>query len=193
MCERKEKRSGRFSKYFDLQRGEGTMANNIKWKAIEHSGSKEKGQGKHVILVAYKSRGMGLNEIVGVAPLYDLRDANLDGYVSALEKFYASNWYDPYYVFELMTSASSTSCAIDAAIQMRDLEFRRKAMTGFLKTAYKICTKALVTIMVEKSISPGLELTLAETGLANLGKASDVVQFLVQTEIENIIIDSITK
>ena len=169
------------------------MANNIKWKAIEHSGSEKKGQGKHVILVGYKSRGMGLNEIVGIAPLYDLRDANLDGWVSPLEKFYASNWYDPYYVFELMTSASSASCAIDAAVQMHDLDFRRKAITGFLKTAYKVCSKALVTVMLEKSISPGLELTLAKTGLANLGEASDVVQFLVQTQIENIIINSITK
>lgn len=170
------------------------MANNIKWKAIEHSFSKQKGSAKHVILVAYKSRGQGgLNEILGVAALYDLRDANLDGSVTALEKFYASGWYDPYYVFELMTSTSSTSCAIDAAIQLHDLEFRRKAMTGFLKTAYKICTKALKTIMVEKAISPGLELTLAETGLANLGQFSDVAQFLVQTEIENQIVNSITQ
>jgi hypothetical protein len=167
------------------------MVNNIKWKAIEHSGSQQKG--KHVILVAYKSRGMGLNEIIGVTPLYDLRDANLDGAVTALEKFYASGWYDPYYVFELMTSSSSTSCAIDAAIQMRDLEFRRKAISGFLKTAYKITSQALVTIMVEKVLSPGIEQTLAKTGLANLGEFSDVAQFLVQTGIEEAIVSSITK
>ena len=169
------------------------MANNIKWRAIEHSFSKQKGQGKHVILAATRSRGMGMIEIVGVAPLYDLRDANLDGSVSMPEKFYASGWYDPYYVFELMTSASSTSCAIDAAVQLHDLEFRRKAIMGFLKTAYKICSKALVTLMVEKVFSPGLELTLAETGLANLGKYSDAAQFLVQTGIEEAIVGSITK
>jgi hypothetical protein len=167
------------------------MANNIKWKAIEHSGSKQKG--KHVILVAYKSRGMGLNEIIGVSPLYDLRDANLDGSVSIPEKLYGSGWYDPYYVFELMTSASSTSCAIDAAIQMRDLEFRHKAISGFLKTAYKITSQALVTLMVEKVLSPGLELTLAKTGLANLGEFSDAAQFMVQTAIEEAIISSITR
>lgn len=169
------------------------MANNIKWRAIEHSGSKQKGKGKHIILAATRSIGMGMIEIVGVAALYDLRDANLDGSVSIPEKFYSSGWYDPYYVFELMTSSNSTSCAIDAAVQLRDLEFRRKAQMGFLKKAFKVCTQALVTIMVEKAISPGLELTLAQTGLANLGSSSDAVQFLVQTEIENVIVDSITK
>lgn len=169
------------------------MANTIKWKAIEHSGSQLKGKKKHVILVAYQSRGMGLNKVVGVAPLYDLRDTDLDGSVSYGEAFFAGGWYDPYYIFELMTSANNTACAIDAGIQLHDLEFRDKAIRGFLKTGYNVCSKALVAIMVEKAISPGLELTLAETGLANLGTFSDAAQFLVQTEIENIIIDSITK
>lgn len=169
------------------------MANNIKWKAIEHSGSSKKGQGKHVILVAYRSRGAGLNEIVGVCPLYDLRDANLDGSVSIPERFYASGLWDPYSVFELMTSASNATCGIEAAVQLRDWEFRQKVISGFLKTAFKITSKALMTIMVEKVISPGLELTLAKSGLANLGEFSDAAQFLVQTSIEEAIVSSITK
>lgn len=85
------------------------MANTIKWKAIEHRQSKLSGQ--HVILVAYQPNGMGLNKVVGVAPLYDLRDMNFDGSVSLPERF----WYDPYEVFDLISSTAEVSCVADAA------------------------------------------------------------------------------
>lgn len=161
------------------------MANNIKWRALEHSQSNL--PGKHVILVAYQSAGMGLNKVVGVAPLYDLRDMNFDGSVSAPEKW----WYDPYEVFDLISSTSETSCVCDAARQMRDYELFQKAKMDFLRASYKACGRMLTTIMVEKALSPGIELNLANTGLANLSKFSEIVQFVVQTTLETAIIESI--
>jgi hypothetical protein len=162
------------------------MANSIKWKAIEHSQSKAKG--KHVILVAYQSMGAGgLNKVSGVVPLYDIRDMNFDGSTSVLEKW----MYDPYEVFDFISSTSQVSCVADAAIQMRDYDLYNKTIQGFLRATHKACSRMLTTIMVEKGISPGIELSLAETGLANLGKFSEVAQFIVQTALENVIIESI--
>lgn len=169
------------------------MANNIRWKAIEHSQSNKKGA--HVILVAYKPNGCSFNKVLGIVPLFDLRDTDFDGSVSYTESGWASftNWVDPYYVFALMKSAGESSPIIDAARQMRDYELMNQATGEFLRTAFKVCTKALTTIMVEKSISPGLELNLANTGLANLRAFSDVAQFIVQSTLETIIVESICK
>lgn len=161
------------------------MTNSIKWKVLEHSQSKL--SGKHVILVAYQNQGMGLNKVVGVAPLYDLRDMNFDGSVSIPERW----WYDPYEVFDLISSTGKVSCIADAAIQMRDYELYNKTIRDFLRSTHKACSRMLTTIMVERAISPGIELNLANTGLANLSKFSEVVQFVVQTTLENVIIESI--
>jgi hypothetical protein len=73
----------------------------VRWKAIEHRQSKLKG--RHVILVAYKRLGTAfLNKVVGLAPLFDLRDMNFDGSVSIPERVYSAAWWDPYEVFSLM-------------------------------------------------------------------------------------------
>lgn len=161
------------------------MANQIKWKGIEHRQSKLKG--KHVIWVAYQTQGMGLNKVVGVVPCYDIRDMNFDGSVSIPEKW----WYDPYEVFDFISSTSEVSCIADAAIQMRDYDLYNKTIQGFLRSTHKACSRALTTILVEKAIGLGLERTLAETGLANLGKFSEVAQFVVQTALETAIMESI--
>lgn len=169
------------------------MSNNIKWKVIEHSQSNKKNA--HVILVAYQKNGSTMNKVVGIVPLFDLRDTDFDGSVSMLEAGWAgfTNWVDPYYVFALMKAAGEKSPIIDAARQLRDYELMNKATGEFMRTAFKVCTKALTTIMVEKSISPGLELNLANTGLANLRRFADEAQFIVQTTLETIIVESICK
>ena len=128
-----------------------------------------------------------MNKVCAVAPLYDMRDMNFDGSVSIPESF----WYDPYEVFQLISSTSQVSCTADAAIQMRDYDLYNKTIQGFLQATYKACGRMLTTIMVENAISPGIELNLANTGLANLGRFSEVVQFIVQTTLENVIIESI--
>ena len=161
------------------------MANSIKWKAIEHSQSKQKG--KHVILVAYQTQGMGLNKVSAVVPCYDIRDMNFDGSVSIPEKW----WYDPYEVFDFISSTSQVSCVANAAIQMRDYDLYNKTIQGFLRATHKVCSRALTTILVEKAFGTGLERTLAETGLANLGQFSEIAQFIVQTTLETVVIESI--
>ena len=171
------------------------MANNtqIRWKAIEHPYSKK--QGHHVILVAYKKiahhAGGGSNKVVAVSPLYDLRDTNLDGSVSILEWGLSKGWYDPYEVFSLMKPASETSCLLAAGRALRDQLFVMNAQKGFLKTTHKACARALTTLTIERCLSPGIELNLANTGLANLRHFSSEAQFVVQTVLETAIMESI--
>ncbi len=162
------------------------MRNGFRWRAIEHSQSKIKS--KHVILACCRSMGKGgLNEVCAVVPLYDMRDMNFDGSVSIPEKF----WYDPYEVFDLIELASKTSCVADAARQLRDYQLYNKTIQGFLRSTHKACSRALTTIMVEKAITPGVELNLANTGLANLGQFSEAAQFVVTTALETAVIESI--
>ena len=168
------------------------MANSIKWKAIEHSGSKQKNA--HVILVAYQSMGKGgMNKVCGIVPLYNLRDMNLDGSVSISETLWlglTSLWY-PYEVFGLLNSLSAQSPVSDAAIQLRDYELYNKATADLLRSTHKACARALTTLMVEKVLGPGIELNLAKSGLANLGKFSGYAEFIVQQTLETVIMESI--
>ncbi len=167
------------------------MAGDIKWDALEHSQSKQ--TGKHVILVAYKWLGPGLNKVVCVVPLYDLRDANLDGSVSLPERFYGSEFSDPYGVISLMNGSNAATCVADAARQKKDYELWKQAGTNFLQMAFKVCQKALVSIMVQKALSPGVSLSLANTGLAEMGKISVVANFLVLTSMEKAVVSSICR
>jgi len=167
------------------------MANIIKWEALEHSDSKLKG--KHVILVAYMPAGAGMNKVIGVAPLYDLRDANLDGSVTVLEKIYSSEYYNPFDLISLMNSANVVVCVKDAARQMKDWSLFQQADNAFLQATFQVAQKALVSIMVEKALAPGIKLSLAKTGLAELGKVSGVAQFIVQNTIKKAIVDSICR
>lgn len=159
----------------------------ILWKAIENSQSQVKNSGKHVILAAYQPRGMGLNYVRGAVPLYDLTDINLDGSVSLTERFF----YDPYEVWKLIKEAGKASFIADAAIQLKDYELYNKAIADLLSTTHKACAKAATTLLVEKVLSPGFELNLALTALANLKVGSEIVQFIVQTSLETAIIESI--
>lgn len=169
------------------------MESVIKWKALEHSQSQQKGQGKHVILAAYMPTGAGMNKVVGIAPFYDLRDANLDGSVSVLEKIYGSEYYNPYDVISLMNSSNAAACVQDAAAQMKDYALVTQASKSFLQATFKVCQKALVSIMFKKALSPGIQLSLANAGLAELGKISGVAQFIVLSTMEKAIVGSICR
>lgn len=167
------------------------MESVIKWKALEHSQSRQKG--KHIILAAYLPTGSGMNKVVGVAAFYDLRDANLDGSVSVLERIYGSEYYNPYDVISLMNSSNTVACVQDAAVQMKDYALVTQASAAFLQSAFKVCQKALVSIMFQKALSPGIQLNLANAGLAELGKISGVAQFIVLSTMEKAIVGSICR
>jgi len=137
------------------------------------------------MLAGCQPKGGGMNNIFFLAPLYNLNDANLDGSVSTLEWWYGVNLYDPYSVFELFNSSNDVSCTIDAAVQLRDYELMNKAKGSFLKATHKAAAKALVTIAVEKLLSPGIELTLAQSKLAEMGEHSENLMFLVQIGLES--------
>jgi hypothetical protein len=166
------------------------MANSIKWKAIEHSGSKQKNA--HVILVAYQPAPK-FNKVVGIVPLYDLRDMNLDGTASWTEIGWLglTSLLDPYEVFGVMNSLSEFSPVENAALQLNDFDLLTKAKMGFLEATHKACARALTTLMVEKVLGPGIELNLAKTGLQNLGRLSGTAQFIVQQTLEAVIMESI--
>jgi hypothetical protein len=168
------------------------MANSIKWKAIEHSLSQQKNA--HVILVAYQSMGKGgMNKVVAVAPLYDLRDMNLDGSASISEIAWLglTSIFDPYEVFGVINSLGTQSPVHDSAIQLRDFQLKNQVESGILKATHKACARALTTLLVEKVLSPGIELNLANIGLLNMSKNSEFVQFIVQQGLETLIMESI--
>lgn len=168
------------------------MANEIKWKPIEHSLSQQKGQGKHVILVAYKPAPR-FNEVVGVLPMYDLRDMNLDGSASTGEIVWLglTTVFDPYEVFGVMNKLGTQSPVLEAAIQLRDYKLKTDAESQTLISTHKACARALTTLMIENILSPGIELNLARTGLQNLGRFSEFAQFIVQQILETVIMESI--
>lgn len=60
-----------------------------------------------------------------------------------------------------------------------------------MKATHKACARALTTLMVEKVLAPGIEVSLAKTGLQNLGKFSSYAQFIVQQTLETVIMESI--
>lgn len=163
---------------------------NAKWKLLTHSMSKT---GDHKMLAGYQSKGGGLNKVFFLAPLYDLNDANMDGTVSWLEWGFGKNIYDPYSVFELFNRANDACCTIDAAVQLRDYELMNKAKGSFLEATHKAAAKALVTISVEKLLSPGIELSLAKSKIADMGKYSDKLLFLVQIGLETAVEEAINK
>ena len=163
---------------------------NAKWKLLTHSMSQT---GEHKMLAGYQPKGGNMNDIFFLAPLYDLNDANMDGSVSTLEWAFGKNIYDPYSVFELFNSSNDACCTIDAAVQLRDYELMNKAKGSFLKTTHKAAAKAFVTISVEKLLSPGIELTLAQTKLAEMGKHGENLVFLVQLGLESLVEAAINK
>lgn len=164
--------------------------NNAKWKLLTHSMSKT---GQHKMLAGYQSRGSGLNKVFFLAPLYNLNDQNLNGSISALEWWYGKNLFDPYSVFELFNNGANTCCTIDAAVQLKDYELMERAKSIFLQKSHKIAAKALVTISVEKLLSPGIELNLAQSKLAEMGAFADSLLFLVQIGLETAVETAINR
>lgn len=155
-----------------------------KWKVITHSMSKTN---DHLILVGYKTKGKYMNEVLALAPLYNLNDANLDGEVSMLEYAFGKNVYDPYSVFKLMNSGNKISCMMDTANQMKDRELHQQAKSQMLQAAYKAAARALITLTIERVLSPGFERTLALTKLAEIGRHSDKLIFMVKTGLETVL------
>jgi len=166
------------------------MANPaIKWKVIEHSLSKVRG--KHVILVAYQPRSPTLNQVLGIAPLYDLRDADLDGWVSWRE--WAYGWYYPYTgMGDLAAATDRWSCVNDVARQMKDYVLWQQALGGMLKAAFEVCAVAQTTMLVDQVLAPGVQLTLARTALSDMGKAGGVVQFMVEKSMRWVLLKALT-
>jgi hypothetical protein len=161
----------------------------IKWKAIEHSMSKVKG--KHVILVAYQPNGPILNNVLGFAPLYDLRDADLNGSVSVGERLYG--WWSPYVgLGNLAEATDDWSCINDVARQLRDYDLWSKAQVGALEAAFEVCVMAQTTMMVDQLLMPGVQLTLAKTALAEMTRLGGAVPFVVQKTFRWVLIKAIT-
>ena len=164
---------------------------DIKWTAIENSYSGVKGQNKHVILVAYTSAGMGLNEVCAVAPMYDLRDMDLSGSVSWLEAGwdYVTKLWDPVYVFGLIKSANKGSCVTDAALQMKDPFLYQNSQISQLESIFKLRKEILTAVMIQGLIGPaiGPALGVASSGLAELMNIGGAAPFLIKTAFQTAI------
>jgi hypothetical protein len=165
------------------------MANPvIKWKVIEHSLSRMKG--KHVILVAYQPNG-GLNKVLGFAPLYDLRDADLNGSVSLGERLYG--WWYPYVAMgNLAEVMDQWSCITEVARQLKDFDLWGKANVGALQAAFETCAVAQTTMMVDQILMPGVQLTLAKSALAEMTRLGGVVPFVVEKSFRWLVFKSLT-
>lgn len=164
------------------------MATNFKWTAIAHSQSPE-----HIILVAYRSIGSGLNDVVAVSPLYDLRDMNLSGSVSLTEAGWtaATRLVDPLYIFRIINSLGNASCVADAARQLRDYKLYNEALAGVLETTFKLRHEILTAVMLKSFLSTPIQLNLANTGLAKLNKIGGVATFIVKTALEAAIMKTV--
>lgn len=160
----------------------------IKWTAIEHSGSKVKGQGKHVSLVAYEE-GKNMNDVIAVFPMYDIRDMNLNGSVSWLEAGFSTvtNLYDPVFVFQIIKAAGDSSFLADTARQLDDWFLWEQARRGMLESVFKLRKAILTATMLQTFISPHLQLNLAKSGLAELNKIGGVAIFMVKASLEKAI------
>lgn len=167
-----------------------TVINNAKWKLLTHSMSQTR---EHKMLAGYQPSGGGMNKIFFLAPMYNLNDANMDGSVSTLEWWFGKNLYDPYSVFELFNNAADNCCTVDAATQLRDHELFGNARKSMLKASFKAASKALITINIERLLSPGIEANLANTKLAEIGKFSSALIFIVKNGMQTAVEAAINK
>lgn len=173
------------------------MANNIEWEVIENSQSKEKN--KHVILVAYQPMGGGMNDIVAVFPMYDLRDYDLSGSASFQEKAWTevTKLVDPLYIFGLMNAAGNASCMIDAAVQKRDYFLQQAATAGLLRDTWNLRHEIMTAVMMKSFLSAHIKvnltsaLTLANCGMAELVKIGGVGTFIIQAALEATIMNAV--
>lgn len=171
------------------------MSDEIQWKVISNSQSQF--PKKHVIAVGYKSRGMGLNEIAGVIPMYDIRDSNLNGYVSLLEKGWNSaiKYYDPAYIFQFINSSGKASCIIDAARQLDDPFYWQETRMNFLEEIFKLRYDILNAVLMKSFLTAqvSINVDLLNAGLVEMSKFSGGTLFFVKIGLEKLIMASIGK
>ncbi|MCB1025020.1 MAG: hypothetical protein KDB79_11545, partial [Acidobacteria bacterium] len=96
-----------------------------------------------------------------------------------------------YEVFSLMKPAGEASVLIEAGDQLRDLKFSSDAKMALLKAAYKASARALTTLTLERCLSTGIELNMANAAVEKFGKTFSVAQFILQTGLETVIMESI--
>lgn len=168
------------------------MTNNIQWTVIEHSQSSS--PLSNLIMVGYRSRGMRLNEVCAVSPLYDLRDMNLDGRVSFTESFWntATKFKDFEHVFAFIKSMGEMSCVTDAAVQLKDYELWEESMRAALEKVFDIGLESITPSVIQNLALQPIQKALAKAGLntANntyggalflfkVGLGSDIKQSLI--------------
>jgi hypothetical protein len=164
------------------------MKSDIQWKIIEHS--KSKSVNKPKIHVFYRSRGKGgMNEIIGVTPLYDMRDKDLDGDVSWQEAGISgiSRIYDPVYIFKLVNSFGNASCLIEAGSQLHDYKLIYDATGDFLESVYAmrydLLTAVILNQMLNSLVSSPMK-QLAQAGLAEVNRVYGVIPFIVSKAMQ---------
>jgi hypothetical protein len=73
---------------------------------------------------------------------------------------------------------------MDIARQLDDLQLGEAAKQQMLKQAHKVCGMLITDLLVEKLLMPGIELTLAETALKNMGTLGSTIAFVVEQTAE---------
>jgi hypothetical protein len=168
------------------------MANQgLLWKAVEHSGTKAKG--KHVILVAYRPElaVTRRNKVIAFAPMYDLRDADMNGSTSWGEKL--APWiFTPFGLGGMLAVLDNWSCVNDVASQFRDDKLRQAAQAGALRGLFEVCAVAQTTMLVDRLFMPGVQLTLAKSGLAEMTRLGGMVPFVVEKASRTAVIQAVT-
>jgi len=171
------------------------MANKIQWKLIENGQSRVKN--KHAIVVGYQPSGMGLNEVATVIPMYDLRDMDLSGSVSTLEAGWAAvtSFFDPFYVFGLISESGRCSCIMEAARQLKDYKLSQDTSADFLKTIFNVRHELLTAVLLKSFLTPQINLNvdLFNNGLAEISKFGFMTAFFVKTSLEKAVMEAILK
>ena len=151
--------------------------------------------GTNLIVIGYQKVGHKLGatgNIVTAFPLYDIRDFNYDGKAGFLEKAFASGWYDPYETFSLLEPAADADWKVAAGNAVKDYKFVNDAKSGFLKHAFKASARAAITLTVERILTPGVEKTLAVTRLKDMEAAGTVIEFVVKTVMETVVMEAVS-
>jgi len=171
------------------------MSDKVQGKAIEHSMSQCKGQGRHIIAVGYKPVGGGLNEVTCTIPLYDIRDMDLSGGVSWSEAGWsaATRIIDPLYIFGIMNSLGRASFHLEAAHQLRDYQMMMATTREILEQTFKLRHEILRAVLVKSFVTANINLNvdLFNLGLTEISKLGFLTTFVVKTVLEQAVMRSI--
>jgi hypothetical protein len=172
------------------------MSNEVQWATIEHSGSRRKGAGKHTILACYRSRGAGgMNDVLSVSPLYDLRDADLNGSVTWLEAGWSAGTavVDPVKVFGIINSLGGASFMLEAARELKDYELQQLALRGVLEGAYNVRHEMLAAVAAQSFVvgNVNVSLDLLNLGLAEVSRFGFATMFIVKKIAETAVMKSV--